>query len=55
MAKQMAEREMEQQIAHRQAEMAGAYDHQYDMDMGEMDDEMDQMEGAPEYKPLRYK
>ena len=52
----MAEREMEQQIAHKQAELAGAYDNQFEMDdMEEMDEEMDHMEGAPEYKPLRYK
>jgi hypothetical protein len=56
MARKMAQREMEQQIAHKQAEMAGAYDGQYDM--GEMDEmaEMDDDMGSNEhYNPLRYK
>jgi hypothetical protein len=48
MAREMAEREMEQQIMHKQAEMAGAY--AYD----EMDD-AEEMGGQIDYNPLRYK
>ena len=55
MARDLANREMEQQFMHKQAEMAGAYNNHYEdeMDDMEMDDEIDGHQES--YNPLRYK